>query len=77
MAALTFVRYAGQLAAQLNTLRRSQKAGYAGPNESKQDTGLQRIGVLLANDGSAATVYYDPSAHAIIYDDGAVAISQE
>ena len=77
MPGLSFTRYSGQLAANLNTLRRSQRAGDAGPNESKEDTGLQRIGVLLSNAGDAATVYYDPSAHAIIYDDGAVAISQE
>ena len=77
MPGLSFTRYSGQLAAQLTSLRRSQPAGGAGPNESKTDTGLQRIGILLSNAGDVATVYYDPSAHAIIYDDGLVAISQE
>ena len=78
MAALTFTRYTGQLAAQLASLRRSAKGGSAGSSGQGQgsETGVQRIGVLVANDGSASTVYYDPVAHAIIYDDGAVAISQ-
>ena len=75
MAALTFTRYTGQLAAQLNTLRRANKGG--GSDSNSNETGVQRIGVLVANDGSASTVYYDPVAHAIIYDDGNVAISQE
>ena len=75
MAALTITRYAGQLAAQLASRRRSNDGG--GPNESGNDTGLQRIGLLVSNAGDAATVYYDPSNHTIFYDDGVVAISQE
>ena len=78
--ALVLTRYApvgpaaATLAAQLSRARRSVSVGGDGAGG---ETGLQRIGVLTSNAGNAHTCYYDPSADAIIYDDGLAAISQE
>ena len=69
MADLALTKYSGQLAAQLYIRRRSVTA--------QGDTGLQRIGVLRANDGTTVTCYYDPSAHIILWDDGTPVISQQ
>ena len=74
MPALTLTQYSGQLAAQLVILRRSRKDGGSG---SGQDTGLQRIGLLVANDGTTATCYYDPNTHTILWDSGSPVLSQE
>ena len=65
MADLVLTKYAGQLPAQLNILRRSR-------NTQGEETGIQRIGILTSNAGQAHTVYYDPVADAIIYDNGVV-----
>ena len=75
MALLSVTKFSSQLAATLNTRRRSNDGG--GPNESGNETGLQRIGLLVSNANDVATVYYDPNTHTILYDDGLVAISQE
>ena len=64
----------GTLAAQIAVGRRSLKIGGDGAGG---ETGLQRIGVLTSIAGNAHTCYYDPSADAIIYDDGLAVISQE
>ena len=78
--ALVLTKYAAvgpaglALAGAIASGRRSVKVGGDGAGG---DTGLQRIGVLTSNAGNAHTCYYDPSADAIIYDDGLAAISQE
>ena len=78
--ALVLTKYAGvgpagnTLAAAIARGRRSISVGGDGAGG---ETGLQRIGVLTSNAGNAHTCYYDPSADAIIYDDGLAVISQE
>lgn len=71
---LTLTKYSGTLANQLVSARRSlliQGAGAGG------ETGVQRIGILLGNSGTAYTCYWDPSTDTIFYDDGLPVISQE
>ena len=75
MADLTITKYAGQLAARLNTVRVSNKGSLG--QEARETTGLQRIGILRANDGTTVTAYYDPSAHNILWDDGTPVLSQQ
>lgn len=74
MPALTLTQYSGQLASQLTILRRSRKDGGSG---SAQDTGLQRLGLLVSNAGDTATCYYDPNTHTILWDSGQPVLSQE
>lgn len=66
MADLVITKYAGQLPAQLTILRRARNA------QGEETGGVQRIGLLTSNAGQVHTVYYDPVADAIIYDNGAV-----
>lgn len=70
MADLTLTKVAGQLASQLNILRRTR-------NASGEETGLQRVGVLQSTDGEVATVYYNPDTHGLIWDDGTPVLSQQ
>lgn len=69
MADITLTKYAGQLASRLNIDRRSTDA-------QGHETGLQRIGVLRSNAGTTVTLYYDPSAHNLLWDDGTPVLSQ-
>ena len=69
MADITLTKYSGQLAARLTALRRSSKDGH--------ETGLQRIGVLRSNGGTTVTLYYDPDAHNLMWDDGTPVLSQQ
>ena len=77
MATITLTKYAGQLAAQITALRRAPRLGGGGPNESREDTGLQRIGILVDSTGQAFTCYWDPNTTTIFYDDGSPVLSQE
>ena len=70
MADITLTKYAGQLAARLTALRRSV-------DPQGHETGLQRIGVLRSNAGTVVTLYYDPSAHNLMWDDGTPVLSQQ
>ena len=70
---LVLTRYAGQLAAQLALGRRSSKIGGDGAGG---ETGLLRLGPVTSNAGTTYLLYYDPSANAIIYDEGYPVISQ-
>lgn len=70
MADITLTKYAGQLAARLNTVRRSR-------NAQGEETGLQRVGVLRSNAGETVTLYYDPSGHNLMWDDGTPVLSQQ
>ena len=76
MATITLTKYAGLLATNLATLRRSTRVG-AGGQDGKEDTGLQRIGILRDNSGQAFTCYWDPNTTTILYDDGSPVLSQE
>ena len=74
MATITLTKYAGQLAAQITTLRRSQvRSG----GDQVDSTGLQRIGYLKDNAGNVFTCYWDPNTTTIFYDDGSPVLSQE
>ena len=70
MADLALTKFSGQLASQLTGLRRSK-------NAQGDDTGLQRIGVLVSNAGVTVTCYYNPDTHAILWDDGTPILSQQ
>ena len=68
MADLVITKYAGQLPAQLNILTSARVLR----GSTVERNSLQRIGLLTSNAGQVHTVYYDPAADAIIYDNGAV-----
>ena len=70
MADLVLTKYSGQLANQLVSARRSR-------NAQGEETGLQRVGILVSNTGVTVTCYYDPSSHTIYWDDGTPVLSQE
>ena len=70
MADITLTKYSGQLANQLVSARRSK-------NAQGEETGLQRIGILVSNAGTTVTCYYDPNLHTIFWDDGTPVLSQE
>ena len=70
MADITLTKYSGQLANQLVSARRSK-------NTQGEETGLQRIGILVSNAGTTVTCYYDPNLHTIFWDDGTPVLSQE
>lgn len=76
MPTITLTKYAGQLAAQITALRRSARTA-GGAVAFGEDTGLQRIGILVDNTGAAFTCYWDPSTTTIFYDDGSPVLSQE
>lgn len=75
MATITLTKHAGQLGPRIVALRRS--ALKAGPNESREDTGLQRIGLLTSNAGDTFTCYWDPDTATIFYDDGTPNLGQQ
>ena len=70
MADLVLTKYSGQLANQLVSARRSR-------NTQGEETGLQRVGILVSNTGVVVTCYYDPNLHTIFWDDGTPVLSQE
>ena len=77
MATITLTKYAGQLGAKIASLRRSASGAQSGPNESREDQGLQRIGILQDSAGNVFSAYWDPNTTTIFYDDGTPVLSQE
>ena len=67
---VVLTKYAGQLRSRLVTARRSR-------NAQGEETGVQRVGIFTSNVGDTITVYYDPSAHELLWDNGTPSLNQQ
>ena len=68
--ALALAQRSSQLAAWAQANRRFVRTS-SGP-DAREDSGLQRLGLVTSNAGQTYTLYYDPSSDTIVYDTGNV-----